>query len=101
MSNVSALPPTLQERYTHMRDNAEAFVQSMETMVAAAKRDGDDDLASKLEVWCLNPWKAAIRDDDTGNLWPTCEVCSLPIKNDRDHIASDDGCAFHRACVGA
>lgn len=90
--------PTTVERYRHMRLNAEAFVENMRAMVAAAEREGDEDLATKLKVWCLMPWEAAIRDDDSGDLWPLCEVCSKPIKGEADHIASDE-CDFHRSCV--
>lgn len=91
--------PTLRERYTHLRENAEAFVTSMQVMVDALKRDGKDDQACDLEVWALNPWKSALRDDDTGDLWLTCEVCSKPIKDDSEATYSDDGCHFHLACV--
>lgn len=90
--------PTTDERYRHMRENAEAFIQSMQAMVAAAERTGDEDMASKLRVWCLMPWEAAIRADNTGELWSLCEVCGEPIKNDADHAYSDD-CNFHRSCV--
>jgi hypothetical protein len=31
-------PPTTEERYRHLRENAEAFVASMATMVAATWR---------------------------------------------------------------
>lgn len=93
--------PTIEEKYQHMRDNAEAFVESIGTMVAKAERDGDEDLACKLKVWALNPWQAAIRDDDSGDLWPICEVCQQPIKADAEHISSEDGCDFHRTCVEA
>lgn len=101
MADVFAMPPTIQEKYQHMRDNADAFVQSMEAMIAAAKRDGNEDLASKLLVWCLLPWRGAIAADDAGDLWWTCEVCGLPIKDDNDRVHSDDGCQFHSACVHA
>ena len=93
--------PTIEEKYQHMRDNAEAFVESMKVMVAAAKRDGDEDLATKLQVWALNPWIAAICDDDSGDLWPVCEVCDQPIKDEAERIGSEDGCDFHRTCVDA
>jgi len=92
--------PTLQERYQHLRDNAEAFVTSIQTMVEACERDGKDDLASKLKVWCLMPWEAAIRCDDTGDLWCTCGVCGKPIKSEADRMGGED-CDFHRSCVGA
>lgn len=101
MNQIVAMPPTTEERYRHLRENAEAFVEGIKAMIAAAKRNDDTALASKLEVWCLNPWMAALRDDDTGDLWFTCEVCSLPIKQDADRLGSDDGCWFHRACVDA
>ena len=101
--NVIELPkvegPTLQERYNHLRENAEAFVQSMQSMVDALNRDGKSDQACELEVWALMPWKAAIAADDTGDLWLTCEVCSKPIKDDAECMSSDDGCHFHAACV--
>ncbi len=90
--------PTIDEKYTHMRQNAEAFIDSMRTMVEVCERDGNDDLASKLRVWCLSPWEAAIKDDDTGDLWPTCEACGLPIKDDADRVSSED-CCFHQSCV--
>jgi len=89
---------TIQEKYDHMRSNAEAFVESMRLMVDMAERQGDEDLASKIRVWALNPWEAAIRDDDSGDLWPTCEVCGAPIKGDADRISSEDGCDFHQSC---
>jgi len=92
------MQPTTEERYRAMRDNAEAFVQSMAVMVAAAERDGDEDLASKLRVWALMPWEAAIRDDDSGDLWWTCEVCGEPIKDEANLVMSED-CQFHRKCV--
>lgn len=93
------LPPSSGERYAHLKENAEAFVESMSAMVAAAERDGNDDLATKLRVWCLMPWQAALRDDASGDLWPICEVCQRPIKVDSQHISSDDGCDFHSTCV--
>jgi hypothetical protein len=92
---------TVQEKYDHMRANAEAFVESMRVMVAKAERDGDEDLARKLRVWSLNPWEAALRDDDSGDLWFTCEVCGQPIKDEAEQISSEDGCWFHQSCVGA
>jgi hypothetical protein len=90
---------TLQEKYDHMRANAEAFVKSISAMVAKAERDGNEDLACNLRVWALTPWQAAIRDDDSGDLWPSCEVCSNHIKNDAEVVSSEDGCYFHRSCV--
>lgn len=92
--------PTIEERYRHLRENAEAFITNMATMVEAAERDGDNDLASKLKVWALMPWQAAIRDDDSGDLWPVCEACGEPIKDDSDRV-SGDAMDFHRSCVGA
>ena len=93
--------PTLQERYDHFKDNAEAFVQSMTVLVNAAESRGDDDLASKLRVWALNPWEAALRDDASGDLWVTCEVCEKPIKDNSDCTSSEDGCWFHLSCTEA
>ena len=90
--------PTLQERYDYFKRNAEAFVQSMSTMVAAFQRDGDAETASRLKVWCLMPWQAALRDDASGDLWPVCEACLKPIKDEADRV-SGDACDFHRACV--
>lgn len=92
--------PTTEERYRHMRDNAEAFVENMESMVAKYEREGKEDMASKLKVWCLMPWQAALRDDASGDLWPICEICSKPIKSDADRLSSEDGCDFHRHCIG-
>lgn len=89
----------MQERYEHMRSNAEAFVRSMKIMVDAAEADGDPDLASKLRTWALMPWEAALRDDNSGELWWNCEVCGKSIKDDAERIPSDDGCQFHKACV--
>lgn len=89
--------PTLQERYEHFRDNAKAFVETMETMVASIERAGDEDLSSKLRVWALMPWQAALTADETGDLWPICEVCSKPIKG---AIAHSEDCEFHPECVG-
>lgn len=91
--------PTLQERYDHFKDNAEAFVQSMTVLVTAAERRGDDDLASKLRTWALSPWEAALRDEASGDLWFTCEVCGKPIKDQADQVGDDDGCWFHISCT--
>lgn len=93
------MEPTIEEKYRHMRANAEAFVESMRVMVAKFERDGNEDMACNLRVWCLTPWEAAIRDDDSGDLWTTCEVCEKPIKDDADRLSSDEGCDFHRSCV--
>lgn len=90
--------PTLEEKYQHLRDNVEAFVDTMRTMVEAQERDGNEDLASKLKVWCLMPWEAALKADDAGDLWPVCEACMEPIKNEIDRV-SGDACDFHRSCV--
>lgn len=98
MADVIAMPPTTQERYRHLRENAEAFVESMGLMVAAAERDGDDKLASQLKVWALMPWQAALRDDDSGDLWWTCEVCEQPIK-DGTEVSGEDCCWFHMRCT--
>lgn len=92
------MQPTIEEKYQHMRTNAEAFVESMRVMVGVAERDGNEDLASKLKVWALSPWEAAIRDDDAGDLWPTCEACGEPIKNEADRISGEEH-DFHRSCV--
>ncbi|TAL43862.1 MAG: hypothetical protein EPN91_05760 [Salinibacterium sp.] len=91
--------PTIEEKYQHMRDNAEAFVESMRASVAAAEQRGDEELASRLRVWALNPWEAALRDDDSGDLWPLCEVCGEPIKDDALRVADEEGCNFHHACA--
>lgn len=99
MAEVIEMPPTTQERYRHFRENAEAFVQSMEAMIQACERDGNADLASKLTVWCLNPWQATLRDDDSGDLWFNCEACGKPIKDDVQMLWTDDGCTLHKACV--
>lgn len=92
------MQPTIEEKYQHMRDNAEAFVESMRAMIGLAARKGDLELESQLRVWCLNPWEAALRDDDAGDLWPTCEACGEPIKTEADRVSSDE-CSFHRSCV--
>jgi hypothetical protein len=97
---VHHLPPSSGERYAHLKENAEAFVETMRTMVAACERDGNEDLATKLRVWCLMPWEAALSADASGELWPLCEVCGQPIKAEADHLSSDDGCDLHRSCVG-
>lgn len=106
MTNVVPLieKPTTEERYRHMRENAEAFVASMATLIASLERgDGEQVTAQRfarnLKVWCLMPWQAAINADDTGDLWPVCESCLKPIKNDAERV-SGDACDFHRACVG-
>lgn len=91
--------PTTEERYQYMRKNAEAFVESIGIMVDAAERNGNEDLASKLKVWCLMPWQATIRDDDSGDIWSVCEVCGDHIKDESDRLHSDD-CEFHMSCVG-
>jgi hypothetical protein len=93
------MTPTTEERYQHMRENAEAFVQGMQAMVTAAEERGDEDMASKLRVWCLMPWQAAIEADDAGDLWPICECCEKPIKDDAERV-SGDACDFHKACLG-
>lgn len=90
--------PTMQERYQHLRENAEAFVASMATMVAALERDGKAKQASELKVWALMPWQAALRDDDSGDLWWTCEACEKPIK-DGTEVAAEDCCWLHLACA--
>lgn len=90
--------PTTEDRYQHMRENAEAFVQSMQAMIASFEREGDEDMASRLKVWCLSPWQAAIAADDCGDLWTICVACGKPIKTDVEHVAAED-CSFHRACV--
>lgn len=101
MSNIVQIParPTTQERYQHLRENAEAFVLSMETMIDALRRNGKREQADQLNVWCLMPWRAAIRDDNTGDLWWVCEACEKPIK-DGTEVAAEDCCWLHRACVG-
>lgn len=100
MGQVVQLPtqPTTQERYQHLRENAEAFVRSMELMVASLQREGKTTEASQLKVWALMPWQAAIRDDDSGDLWWTCEACELPIK-DGSEVAGEDCCWFHGSCA--
>lgn len=90
--------PTIQERYEHLRENAEAFVRSMQVMVESLRRDGKHEQASKLRVWALMPWQAALRDDDTGDLWWICEACEQPIK-DGTEVAAEDGCWLHLACA--
>lgn len=95
---ITRMTPTIEEKYTHMRANADAFVESMRVMVAKFEREGNEDMACNLRVWCLNPWEAAVRDDESGDLWPTCEVCGDPIKNDIDRFSGDE-CDFHRSCV--
>lgn len=92
------MPPTIEEKYQHLRDNAEAFVASMKTMVTALERDGKTEEATNLRVWCLMPWQAAIRDDDSGELWTLCEACGGPIKNPDDAVAGEDF-TLHRACA--
>ena len=91
MSNV-----TTQERYQALRGDAEAFAATMRIMVAAAERDGNDDLASKLRVWALLPWEASLRTDDSGDLWPICEACGAPIKGE---VVSGGECDLHPACA--
>lgn len=79
-ATIISMPPTAAERIEFWRKNAEAFVQSMGVMVAALERDGKADEATNLKVWALMPWEAALRDDQSGDLWPTCEACGMPIK---------------------
>lgn len=90
--------PTTEERYKHFRENAQAFVENMRIMVAALERDGKEAEATNLKVWALMPWEAAIRDDDSGDLWPICEICSKPIKGDAELISGGD-CDIHRDCL--
>lgn len=92
------MEPTFEERYRCLRSNAECFVDTMRTMVAALERDGKEDEATNLRVWALMPWEAAIRDDDTGDLWPTCEACGEPIKIEADHVDGGE-CDLHRQCI--
>lgn len=92
------IQPTTQERYQHLRGNAEAFVTSIAAMVEALERDGKSKQASELKVWALMPWQAALRDDDTGDLWWICEACEKPIK-DGTEVAAEDCCWLHRACI--
>lgn len=91
--------PTTEEKYQHLRINAEAFVNTMRGMVASVESKGDEDMASKLRVWCLMPWEAAIREDDSGDLWVTCEVCGKPIKDDAELASDEDAMHFHKACI--
>lgn len=90
--------PTTQERYKHFRENAEIFVEHMRTMAIALERDGKDEEATNLRVWALHPWEAAIRDDESGDLWPICEACSKPIKDEADHTGGGDA-DFHTSCL--
>jgi hypothetical protein len=78
--------------------DAECFVESMKAVIAALERDGKEDEACHLRVWCLMPWEASIRNDDSGDLWSTCEICGEPIKED-NAIHDDGGCTMHTACV--
>lgn len=98
-ANVIQMPtPTVQERYAHLLGNAKAFVESMQTMVAALERDGKTTEACNLKVWALMPWQAALRDDDSGDLWWVCEACEKPIK-DGTEVGTEDCCWLHRSCA--
>lgn len=89
--------PTTAERLQAFRDNALAFVAHMHILEAAA---GNEELASIIRVNCIQPWQAALRDDETGDLWPICEVCSKPIKDEGELISDpDEGLHFHKSCV--
>lgn len=90
-------PPTTEERYKCFRENAELFVQNTRTMVESLERDGKKQEASNLRVWALTPWEAMLRDDDSGDLWPVCEACGCPIKNDAEYVSGGD-VDLHRAC---
>jgi len=91
--------PTTQERYEHLRKNAEAFVESLATMVAHLEAQGKDEEASHLRVWALMPWQAALRDDTSGDLWPTCESCGKPIKDEAELFHAEE-CDLHLGCLG-
>lgn len=96
-----AMQPTLEEKYQHMRINALAFVNTMRRMVAVAEEKGNEDLSSKLKVWCLMPWEAALRADESGELWLSCEVCGKPIKDDGEMLSDEDANHFHKSCIPA
>ena len=96
-TDVVEIGPTVFERYTALRKNAEIFVEHMAVMIATLERDGKMDEATNLKVWAMMPWQAALRDDESGDLWPICEICGKPIKNDSDLIGGDAD--FHRQCI--
>lgn len=90
--------PTFEERYRHLLDNAQAFIESAKVRAKierGRKRYG----AARAIDESIRSWQAALDDDNSGNLWPTCEVCGEPIKDDAEHLSSDDGCYFHAKCV--
>lgn len=93
--------PTMEERHKYWRDNAAIFVGHMKIMIAALQRDGKEQEATNLRVWALMPWEATIRDDDSGDLWPVCEVCGLPIKEPTEVVSSAEvDITAHKSCVG-
>lgn len=89
--------PTFEERYRHLRDNAEAFIENAKVR-AKIERDRKRYGAARAIDESIRSWQAAIDDDDSGHLWPTCEVCGKPIKNESEIRSNDDGCDFHAAC---
>lgn len=90
--------PTFEERYRHMRENAEAFIANAKVR-AKIERERKRYSAALAIDESIRSWQAAIDDDDSGRLWPVCEVCGEPIKDDAEHLWSDDGCDFHSACL--
>lgn len=96
MDNASA--PTTEERYRYFRENAEIFVKNLAVMIADVEAKGNEEQAAQLRAWALMPWEAAIRDDDSGDLWPVCEGCGKPIKDDSDIVAYGDA-TMHSTCA--
>lgn len=90
--------PTIEERYRHLRANAEAFIENSKVR-AKIERNRKRYGAARAIDESIRSWQAAIDDDDSGSLWPVCEVCGEPIKNDTEHLSSDDGSDFHAKCV--
>ena len=90
--------PTLLERYQHFRENAEIHVKNLLHSIERIEKEGNLDHAADLRVLALQPWEAVLRADNSGDLWPTCEVCGKPIKDDDDLIVGED-VDLHRSCL--
>lgn len=92
------MTPTDQEFLEHWRENARLHLESLERMLAQMQRSKH---RAMFEVTCVMPWRAALIADKDGSLWPICEMCEKPIKNDAEYCSEpESGCSFHLACVG-
>ena len=92
------MTPTTEEYLEHLRENALLHMESIELFLA--NLGPRSRMRATVEVCLAMPWRATLRDDASGNLWPICEICEKPIKDDADHTSEpEDGCDFHLSCV--